>query len=347
METRPDAPQSDGTSRRFFLGAAASLTGAALAAAAASRTETGEAAVIPAAAQGFVTAGFNLLIDGSQAGSLVSATGGSATSDVVLEKLGPDHIVHKHLAGVKYEDITIQPTFPVSPQLAAQIDSMMNLKLDPFGGAVQEFSFGLKVMVERDFTNALVTEIGFPACDAGSKDPAYLTVGFSPETTTRVTNPKSTVPAPRGRPRVFLPSNFRLAIDNLNTTGVRAIDAFTLKLDIDQSTVGETRDVTGVAFLDVPNLKITLSESSAQTWFDWFKSFVIDGNNGDDQERNGSLTLLTPDLKLALATISFSHLGIFKLTPESVQQGSTNIRRVKAELYCEDMQFTFGPGAWA
>ncbi|HLZ68717.1 MAG TPA: hypothetical protein VKV26_02290 [Dehalococcoidia bacterium] len=37
---------------------------------------------------------------------------------VVTEKLGADHIVHKHLAGVKYEDVTLSP--PVQP---------------PFGGA--------------------------------------------------------------------------------------------------------------------------------------------------------------------------------------------------------------------
>ena len=36
-----------------------------------------------------------------------------------------------------------------------------------------------------------------------------------------------------------------------------------------------------------------------------------------------------------LFTLTFKHLGIFKLTPEKVEAGSENIRRVKAEMYCE------------
>ena len=64
-------------------------------------------------------------------------------------------------------------------------------------------------------------------------------------------------------------------------------------------------------------------------------------------ERGGSLTYLTPDLKTELFTITFEHLGIFKLTPEKVEAGSENIRRVKAEMYCEDMSFQYKSSAWA
>jgi hypothetical protein len=47
-------------------------------------------------------------MDFSNAGGWIeSVEGGHATADVVTEKVGPDHIVHKHIAGVKYEDITV------------------------------------------------------------------------------------------------------------------------------------------------------------------------------------------------------------------------------------------------
>lgn len=50
----------------------------------------------------------SLLVSFSQStGWIQSVDGGHATSDVVTEKVGPDHIVHKHIAGVKYEDITL------------------------------------------------------------------------------------------------------------------------------------------------------------------------------------------------------------------------------------------------
>jgi hypothetical protein len=41
--------------------------------------------------------------------------------------------------------------------------------------------FDLRVRQRREFTNALITEVGFPALDAASKDAAHLTVRIKPE----------------------------------------------------------------------------------------------------------------------------------------------------------------------
>ena len=46
-----------------------------------------------------------------------------------------------------------------------------------------------------------------------------------------------------------------------------------------------------------------------------------------------------------LFTLTFSGLGMFKLTPEKVEAGSENVRRVKAEMYCEQITFKEGSGA--
>ena len=73
---------------------------------------------------------------------------------------------------------------------------------------------------------------------------------------------------------------------------------------------------------------------------------VIKGNNGDDKEKGGTLEYLTPNLQEVLFTLTFQHLGIFKLTPEKVESGSENIRRLKAEMYCEDIQFDY-KSSWA
>ena len=100
------------------------------------------------------------------------------------------------------------------------------------------------------------------------------------------------------------------------------------------------------ASLEVPNLVVTFSEAIADPWYKWHEDFVIKGLNGDDKEKGGSLVYLTPDMK-ELFTITFKHLGIFKLTPEKVEAGSENIRRVKAEMYCEEMTFDYGQSAWA
>jgi hypothetical protein len=48
-----------------------------------------------------------LELDGVYAGMASSAEGGYASADVVTERPGPDGIVHKHIAGAKYEDTTV------------------------------------------------------------------------------------------------------------------------------------------------------------------------------------------------------------------------------------------------
>ena len=55
-------------------------------------------------------------------------------------------------------------------------------------------------------------------------------------------------------------------------------------------TIGESRDPQSVPTqLVFPNLTITLAKISAQSWFDWYKDFVINGNNGPSNEKGLAL----------------------------------------------------------
>ena len=71
---------------------------------------------------------------------------------------------------------------------------------------------------------------------------------------------------------------------------------------------------------------------------------MINGNASAEDEKSGMLEYLTPNLKDVLFTINFHNLGIFKLAPEKLEAGGEQIRRVKAEMYCERMEFNFREG---
>jgi hypothetical protein len=43
----------------------------------------------------------------------------------------------------------------------------------------------------------------------------------------------------------------------------------------------------------------------------------------------------------AVASVAFSNMGVFKCTPEKVESHSDKIRRVKFEMYCENMVAKF------
>ena len=50
---------------------------------------------------------FAVEVDGTLGGWLFSAEGGNPAAEVINEKVGPDHIAHKHIGGIKYDDLTV------------------------------------------------------------------------------------------------------------------------------------------------------------------------------------------------------------------------------------------------
>jgi len=307
---------------------------------------------ITADKRGYIAGKYGIELDGIMAGWVGSVEGGHATSDVVNEKLGPDHIIHKHIGGVKYEDITVSCGTGMSKGFYEWIKASFDHNYMRKSGAIITADYNYKEHARLSFFNGMPIEIGFPALDAASKDAAKMTIKIAPEYTRYTTTTGGPSVAGKyaikpGVQKKWLPANFRLKIDGTDCTRVNKIEAITVKQKVVENPVGELRDYEKEpAHVEVPNLVITLAESHSKEFYDWHEDFVIKGNNGDDKERGGTLEYLDPSLKEVLFTLTFMHLGLFKLTPEKVEAGSENIRRVKAEMYCEDIKFEY-KATWA
>jgi phage tail-like protein len=288
-------------------------------------------------------------LDGVAAGWAHSAEGGHASADVVVEKPGPDGIVHKHIAGVKYEDITVNCGTGMSKNFYEWLTATFDQKYVRKNGAIITADYTGKEVSRLSFDNALISEIGFPALDASAKDTAKMTIKLTPEYTRRQASSGASPIKYRLGPasqKKWLPSNFRLKIDGLDCTHVTNIGAITLKQHVIDHLVGEMRDnEKEPAYLEVPNLVVTLPEAYAQDFYDWHADFVINGNSGQDNEKNGSLEFLTSNAQEVLFSLTLKHLGIFKLSPENLDAGDEAIRRVRAEMYCEEIQFWYFEGA--
>src|SRR5262249_37173567 len=102
-----------------------------------------------------------LQLDNVDAGWLASAEGGSATSDVVAEKVGPDHVVRKHIAGVKYEDIRLAFGTGMSTALYQWITDTLRNTYSRKNGALIGADYDLKEHDRLTFTHALISRIGF------------------------------------------------------------------------------------------------------------------------------------------------------------------------------------------
>jgi len=309
-------------------------------------------AILTSTKRGFVAGHYALDLDGMSAGWLHSAEGGQATTDVVVEKLGVDHLARKHIAGVKYEDISLVFGTGMSKSCYQWVKDSLSYKYTRKNGAVIATDYDHKEISRISFFNALVTEVSLPALDAASKDAAKMTIKIGPETTRITTAPgggKSIVGGYQTNSQIqkkWSPANFRIRIDDQalmdGCTRVSKIEALTIKQKVVENAVGEMRDFEKEpANLEIPNLVVTLPESHADGWYKWHENVVIKGIHTDSTEKTGTLEFLTTDLKEVLFTVTFAHLCLFKMTPDKVESHNEGIRRIKCEMYCEEIHFEY------
>jgi len=277
----------------------------------------------------FGVGGFALELEGGLCGLLKSVSGGGASADVVAEKLGSDYLMKKHLSAPKYGDFQIACGAGMSKTFLDWVEASLKGLHIRKNGSITALDFDFKERERREFTNALITEITFPACDGSSKDPAYIAVNFKPEVirVKQGTNSPKTV---RSAQKHWTMNNFRLAIAGIDCSKVSKVAA----LQINPLTA------------QAPNLVITLPESHAQPLYNWHNNFVVKGNS--HTEKQGTLTYLTPDLKGEIFTLEFHNLGIFKVTADKAEAHNENIRRVRCEMYTERIEFKYSQGStWA
>jgi hypothetical protein len=286
-----------------------------------------------------------LTLDGVKAGFLKSVDGGGVTAEVINEPAGKNYYTKKHIGQPKYEDFTIQVGFSMSKVCYSWIQQSWSMNYQRMNGSIVALDYTLQPVSEREFKQALITETTIPAMDGSSKEPAYITLKFAPEITRMVKasgNKKDYGELGKGEQKVWLPSNFKLEIAGLDCTKVNKIDSFTVKQTAVTDDIGAARDyLKEPGKLEFPNLKITLAETTAQSWIAWHEDFVIKGNNDETREKSGTLSLLSPNRQDVLAQIKFYNMGIFRLQPEKAEANADTIKRVQVELYVERMEFIY------
>jgi len=281
-----------------------------------------------------------LELNGTVVGLLSSVEGGRISADVIEEST-PGY-VKKHLGGVSFGDLVLTAGFGMDTIFYRWLsDSLVAGKSGPkpAGGAIIRCDYDFKPIARRAFDHALISSVTFPKLDATSKDPAFLTVTISPEAI-RDEKPRIDPVVQRSKPQRAAASNFRLEIDGLDCHRVLAVDALTVTLPRAPETIGITREPVASRHAGFSNLNVTLASTVAQDWRDHFKKFVLEGQNTEEDEKQGTLTLLTPDPTKAIATVNFEGLGIFGLEEDWSGAGAERMPRLTASFYCERFGLT-------
>lgn len=303
--------------------------------------------------RGFVAGNFALDLDGMRAGWIFSYDGGMAQGEVVPEKIGHDHLVHKHVSTIKYEDINMTCGPAMSREFYKWIKNSFQRKYERKTGAFVQANYDFDEVSRLNFYEALVTEVGFPACDAASKDLARLSVKISPEWTRfeikkggKITGGAMAGMDPIKQKR-WLTRNFEVEIGGLDCSRISKIEAITIKQKVAEVPLGELRELyrepTNVEY---SNVVLTMPESHAESFLKWHDTFVIKGKCDPGDEKHGHIRYLHEDMKTMVCDIELINLGIFKVTPDKAEAGSDKIRSIKVEMYCEKMDFGIKE-AWA
>lgn len=298
-----------------------------------------------------------LELDGVVVDTVKSAVGGFAKADVVQEKIGPAPFPKKRLANLQYTDIVIQCDPGLPAPLLNWVNSSVTMNPQRKNGAVIQADFDMKERSRLEFTNALITEVTIPACDAGPistgvatvKEAGALTLKLTPQSTRATSGRGSTIPSAFAgtKKKTWSPAHFRLQIQGLEEACARVmkVEPLTIRQKLSERPVGEFRDYQGIpASMEFSDLVITLPESFAGPFYQWFDDFVLKGNAGDERERSGFLELLPSDMQAVLLRVNFIHLGIFSFAPVSVDSAAGRLASVKVEMYCEQMSIAPAAG---
>ena len=277
---------------------------------------------------------FALELDGAFAGFVRNVQGGGAVAEVVQEKLGADHIVRKHIGAVRYDDIVVTFGAGMSKAFYDWVGGASRMKAVRKDGAVVVLDGSNNELSRLDWTRGLISEIDFPALDATSKEPLSMTIKISPDLTRRVQGAGSQGAFTAKPKKDSTGSSFYLRIDGLEEAckHVTRIEPISLAWKKALNSVGAERNYSIEVVPQNPgNLMITLPESRAKGFYDWFDDFVIKGNNSQDKEKRGTL-------EAGPFSLEFGNLGALKMSEPS-RSGGAAIRRTMVEMYCESISF--------
>ncbi len=114
-------------------------------------------------------------------GFINTIDGGSFKSTAVKQLIGDDPLTHYFAGAPMYDDITLTVGMATAPPFWDWVKESLKRKPTRRSGAIVHYDFKRRERMRRTFTNAVLSEITFPALDGSAKTNATLTVKLSPE----------------------------------------------------------------------------------------------------------------------------------------------------------------------
>jgi phage tail-like protein len=303
-------------------------------------------------AKPYAAAHFALELDGGEpVGMFKSIEGGSIKMDVMTYQTGGHFDRFRQLGKPKFEDLKLQVGMAMSQTFYDWIDGFFNKKVVRKTGAILTADFHFDVKARREFSEALIREIGFPQLDSASKQAAYMNVTLAVESMAYKPGQGSLArggdklgpPIGFDKQKVWLTNNFRLSLTGLDESlrRVSKIDAFTIKQNITEYHSGGFRTpIKGSSQIEYPNIAFYVPEPDIGPIMEHVTKRGLNGEVPNTDRLIGHITIFdTKDQDVF--EIALEGVDIFAITPDKGDAGSEEIKQVKVECYVEKMDFAY------
>jgi hypothetical protein len=284
---------------------------------------------------------FALDINGDNAGYLKKFSGLAMEADIVSNDLGPDNVQKKHVSNIKWTPGKATVGIGMGKELYEWIKAAFDKGYVTKSGALTAADFNYKAMSVQTFQNALITSLTSPKLDGSSKDAAYFDVEFEAEQVRWTKGGGEDIRGKVGpKQKAWLCSNFRVEMGGLPCSRIASVDSFTWKCAVASDQIGIFREPTKhPAKVTVPDVKLSISMADYQAWADSAKKWFIDGQHLEENEMQGRIVFLNPNMKDEIGEIELQNCGFKKFSKDDMEANSEKIARFNVELYVEKMVF--------
>ncbi len=290
--------------------------------------------------------------DKRPAGFVSGIDGGQFKADAVVYQQGADFHVTKYAGRAKYDDVTINVGAAMSPSFWKWVASSLDGKPQRRNGALVGYDFNFCERSRRSFYSALISEVGFPALDAASKNTATLTIKITPEHIDYKAGDGHKLSGGQAQDQMtkqkrWLTSNFRFLLDRFKASDAMRsvkVEAFTVKQNIIDNPVGSEKYARKeVGRLDLPQIVVTFPESQIEDWMKWWDQSVAKGDR-KDQYTTGVITYYGSDMSTELMHVELAGVSLLSVELDKYEAGKEAIATAKATLNIEGLTLKTGEG---
>lgn len=295
-----------------------------------------------AADRSFTQGNIALILEGGQPAFCKKAEGGHPKTEVIESSQGPGKIIKKHLATAGWGDLKGTVALAQALPILEWIESTMDLKHTRMNGALVTADADMNSKHQRDFFDAVLTKVSFPALKGDSKDAPYIDFEAKAD---MWKNGKASGKLEGGgskEHKLFSCANF--SVDTgLGDVANNTVSEFS-GWGFVQETVMETRGhekhgmniATNVKF---NNFDIKGSLKDVKPYEDFYEKFVEQGGSGDDAELNMEVSFLHHDKKTVGFAIQLLNCGITEIQYDGGEANKSARAGFTAKFYCEQMKF--------